>query len=109
MLKIKLNIQLFGADDATWTQGISVEGIQEAYKSFCLKCEEAVSAVENYADVDAALTHGWHGVDCEAYIAKFHAHAANVVKDINTYKEAVGTAVNNIISQWSEFQSGLIK
>ena len=108
MSDIKLDLQLFGAGGGNWTEGITVSAIDAAYQSFSAKIDEVITAINNYAPVDAALADGWSGTDCQMYLEKFHIHAKNVCNEIETYRTAVKATVESIKQQWESFQSGLI-
>ena len=111
MSTIKLDIQKFnggGGGGGAWTEGITKSAIEAAYDSFSQKIDEAIAAINNYAPVDSALTAGWSGQDCQAYLDKFHVHAKNVCNEIEEYRTAVKATVTSVISQWESFQAGLI-
>lgn len=111
MSTIKLDIQKFNfgsAPEASWSSGITVTAVQAALASFNNEIQATIDAIKNYTAVDDALHAGWSGKDCETYLAKFHEHAEDVCSKIEVYKEAVAKEAESIISQWEEFQSGLI-
>lgn len=108
MSTIKFDIQKFGNGDQRWTAGVTESAIKEAYEDFKKQIEEAENAIRDWQGVGLVLALGWRGQDCVDFLDKFKQHAENVIAQIEEYKVAVGNEIESIISQWDEFQKGLI-
>lgn len=109
MSKFKLNIQLFGDGGANWTEGVSKAAIQNTVAEFDKKISDTVAAINNTQSLEATLAAGWSGQDRVDYMEKFHKHAANIIKDIEKYQNALHKTIDDVIEQWERFQKGLIK
>lgn len=111
MLKVKLDIQLFGDDGSggrTFTAGVTESAIRAAYDDFHKQIVAVNEAIGNISGVRSALEAGWSGQDCQDFLDKFDAHQQNVQKQILEYDVAVSNAVNKLIEEWKVFQAGLI-
>ncbi len=110
MLKVKLDIQLFGPGGGarTFTAGVTESAIRAAYDDFHNQIVAVNEAIGNIGPVRNALEAGWSGQDCQDYLAKFDAHQQNVQKQILEYDVAVSKAVEKLIEEWRAFQAGLI-
>ncbi len=111
MLKVKLDIQKFGAGGAggrTFTAGITKSAIEAAYDDFHNQIIATNEAINNIGPIRAALEAGWSGQDCQDFLDKFNAHQQNVQKQILEYDVAVKAAVDKLIAEWEAFQAGLI-
>ncbi|MGM9877636.1 MAG: hypothetical protein ACI33S_03205 [Bacilli bacterium] len=107
MSNIKMDIQLFGGG-GDWSEGITVSAVDAAYDSFSQQIDAIEDAIRNYSSVDTALSAGWSGVDCQQYLDKFHQHTEEVCTQIEEYRVAVKATVEDIKSQWEDFQANLI-
>jgi uncharacterized protein YggL (DUF469 family) len=113
MLKSKLDIQRFsngggGTSSRTFTAGVTKSAIQQAYDDFHNQIIATNETIGNIDGVRNALEAGWSGKDCQDFLDKFDAHQQNVQKQILEYDAAVKVAVDKLIDEWEQFQSGLI-
>ena len=114
MLKIKLDVQMFGGkkeagpSGPVFSSGITESAIRAAYDDFHNQIVATNEAINDISAVRSAFEAGWSGKDREDYLAKFDAHQKNVQKQILEYDAAVKVAVDKLIEEWTEFQAGLI-
>lgn len=94
-------------DISSMTQGVDPTKVQGVIDDIKTKlCVTAVEQLRDNMPIKNKLRGAWTGADCEKFIENFDAAIENACSALDGYRTAIEAALNDISTQWSEFQQG---